>query len=126
MKFLLDTTNTTLIAGGVPEPVVKNRETGELSRDRDTGQTMFVVHVIALTPIPGEKPQIWSVKVPGEPAGIEANTVLRITGLMASDWENGDRHGISLRAASITPATTPAPAKQPVTAGAGSNGKAAA
>jgi len=50
--------------------------------------------------------------VTGEPKGITEGTEVRVTGLEAFAWSMGDRHGISFRAAAITPVPpVPAPAK---------------
>jgi hypothetical protein len=102
----------TLVAGGPAEPVVKNRDTGELATDRATGKTMFQVHLTVF--LRGEaKPQVWTVKVAGEPPVIEQGQPVNAAGLMGADWENNGRHGISFRAESIAPvgASKPAPPK---------------
>ena len=95
------------VAGGF-EPVLKDRRTGELKIDEATGQTIFAVHVMVFIP-EQPKPDVWTVRVVGEPKGVAQGQPVKIIGLVATDWEfqsdQGLRHGISLRAESIQPAT---------------------
>ena len=100
----------TFIAGGT-EVVLKDRRTGEVRIDDATGETLHVVHTMVF--IPGQaKPDVWSIRVVGEPKGVVQGQPVRVVDLMASDWEfqsdQGMRHGISGRAGSIGPATATA------------------
>jgi hypothetical protein len=112
-KMPIDPNRVTFVAGGPAEPVVKNRDTGELATDRVTKQTMFQLHLTVF--LAGEsKPEVWTVKVAGQPPAISQGERVMVTGLMGSDWENNGRHGVSFRAESIAPvgaSKAPAPPK---------------
>jgi hypothetical protein len=93
------TDGLTAITSGY-EPVVRDRSTGEVATDRETGKTMYRVHLTVV--LPGEvPPQVWSVRVIGEPKGLVAGQVVTMSGLVASEWEMEGRHGIGFRADSV-------------------------
>jgi len=77
--------------------------TGEVRIDRATGQQIWRVHLMVV--LPGEvRPQVWSVKVLGEPKGIQPGEAVRISDdLVASEWEIDGRHGIGFKASSVAP-----------------------
>ncbi|MEU8684232.1 hypothetical protein [Streptomyces sp. NPDC048611] len=100
-----------------PEPKIADFETKEVKKDRD-GNTIYSVAVTVRQE--GRRVSVIEIAVTGEPKGVVEGAEVRVTGLDAFAWAMGDRHGISFRAAAITPAPAP-------TAGApaaGSNGKA--
>jgi len=103
----------TFIAGGV-EVVLKDRRTGEVKIDEASGETMHSVHVLVFIP-DQPKPDVWTVRVIGEPKGVSQGQPVKIVDLVASDWEfqseQGLRHGISLRAAKVEALTVSAPSK---------------
>ncbi len=100
-RLPIRTEKLTIIAAGY-EPALKSRETGEIQTDRETGKPMNTVHLTVF--IPGEvKPQVWSVKVVGEPKGVVQGHPVQVAELFAADWENENRHGIRFWADSITP-----------------------
>jgi hypothetical protein len=102
-RIPVNTAPLTMMAGGPAEAVVKDRVTGELATDSKTKQTMYTVHLMVL--LPGDaRPQVWPVKVAGEPQALRPGQAVKVEGLTASDWENGGRHGTSFRADTITPA----------------------
>lgn len=102
-RIPVNTNELTLIAGGPAEPIIKDRTTGELARDRETGKTMFRLHLMVL--VPGDaRPQVWPVKVAGEPPAIKQGQAVQVTGLVAADWENAGRHGTTFQADTVTPA----------------------
>jgi hypothetical protein len=112
-RIPVNTAAITFIAGGPAEPVLKDRTTGQLATDRETGQTMYSLHLTVF--MPGDpRPQVWPVKVAGEVPSINQGQAVTVDGLVASDWENTDggrnRHGVSFRATSILPAGSKAPA----------------
>ncbi|WP_395294739.1 hypothetical protein ACF9IK_15175 [Kitasatospora hibisci] len=88
-----------------PEARVANRETGEVRKDRD-GQTVYTVGVAVRQD--GRRASIIEISVSGEPAGVVEGVQVHVTGLTAFSWAMGDRHGLSFRADSITPAPAPA------------------
>lgn len=112
----VDTNGVKFRAASDPAPVVKDRKTGELATDRQTGETMFSVDL--LVKAPESKAEVWTVKVAGRPEGVEDGMVVELLALVGQDWEVGDRHGISWRADAIVPATNsnsaPAPGPAPV------------
>ena len=108
MKCRVDVSGTKLRAAADPEPVLRSRDSGEVARDRVTGQTMY--HVAITASEPGETPEVWKVKVPGEPKGVVEGVALKVTGLRLNFWEMNGNSGVSLRAESIEPLTTPPPA----------------
>jgi hypothetical protein len=106
-RIPVNTNGITFIAGGPAEPVLKDRATGQLATDRETGKTMYSIHLTVLTP--GDpRPQVWPVKVAGEVPTINQGQAVIVEGLSASDWENTDggrtRHGVSFRAVAVSPA----------------------
>ena len=98
-----------------PEPKIANFETGEEKKDRD-GNTIYTVALMVRQE--GRRASIIEVAVTGEPKGVEEGMVVKATGLEAFSWAMGDRHGISFRAAAITPVPTP-PATGPAASGKG-------
>jgi hypothetical protein len=108
-RIPVNTNEITLMAGGPAEPVVKDRQTGELARDRETGQTMYTVHLLVMV-VGDARPQVWPVKVAGEPSGLSQGQPVTVVGLVASDWENNGRHGTSFRATAIRSAASAPPA----------------
>jgi hypothetical protein len=92
------------------EPVLDHR-TGEMSVDRESRQPFYRVHLMVISQ--DGKPEVWSVKLLGEPKGLSAGMPVSVVGLVAMDWEQGDRHGLAFRAESI------------VAVGAGAHGGAA-
>jgi hypothetical protein len=83
-----------------PEPKVANLDTGEVRKDRVSGQTMFVVGVVAMR---GRDSSVIQVNVPGEPGGLGVGTALRLVGLEAAPWDRDGRSGVSFRAVAVTP-----------------------
>jgi hypothetical protein len=91
----------------LPE-VKKDRETGAVRKDRE-GREVWQVGVM-VTELEGRRAAVISVSVPGEPVGLEAGAPVKVSGLVAQQWEMGGRRGISFRADSIAPAAPAAPA----------------
>ncbi|MBP2404007.1 hypothetical protein JO379_003476 [Streptomyces syringium] len=82
-------------------------ETKEVKTDRD-GNTIYTVAVMVRQD--GRRVSVIEISVTGEPKGVVEGAEVRVTGLEAFSWAMGDRHGISFRAAAITPAPAAAPA----------------
>jgi hypothetical protein len=103
----VDTTRLGVLRCAVaPEAKISNFETQEVKKDKE-GNTVYTVGVMVRQE--GRRVSVIEVAVTGEPRGVTEGTEVRITGLEAFAWSMGDRHGISYRAAAITP-TPPAPA----------------
>nr|WP_236071656.1 hypothetical protein [Streptomyces polyasparticus] len=96
-----------------PEPKLKDRETGEAARDRDSGKVLFNVSVALM--MQDAKPDALVVVVAED--GLQQDLMpgmpVEFPGLVARPWEavlgGRPQHGISLRAIAVT-AKTPAPA----------------
>ncbi len=89
-----------LRCAGVPEVKFSNSETQEVKKDRDGNP----VYSVAVTVRPdGRRISVIEIAVSGEPKGLEAGQVVKVTGLTAFMWSMGDRHGVSFRADAITP-----------------------
>ena len=99
-----------------PEAKISNFETREVKKDRD-GNTIYTVAVTVRQH--GRRVSVIEISVTGEPKGVVEGQAVKVTGLEAFSWSMGDRHGISFRAAAITPVpSTAAPASTPKAGGA--------
>ncbi|MER7926981.1 hypothetical protein ABTY96_28135 [Streptomyces sp. NPDC096057] len=88
-----------LRCAGVPEVKFSNSETQEVKKDRDGNP----VYSVAVTVRPdGRRISVIEIAVSGEPKGLEAGQIVKVTGLTAFMWSMGDRHGVSFRADAIT------------------------
>jgi hypothetical protein len=96
MRLPIDTQTVHFVAAGPAEAVI-DFET-KTQRVDATGQPLFNVHLFALGG--GSRDSI-TVKVGGEPKGLGDFTPVKVTALMASTWEVGDKHGVSFRAERI-------------------------
>lgn len=93
-----------------PEPKLTGFETKEVKKDKE-GNTIYTVAVTVRQE--GRRISVIEISVTGEPKGVVEGGEVRVTGLEAFSWAMGDRHGISFRAAAITPAPVAAPASVP-------------
>jgi hypothetical protein len=97
--------NTEAFAGFVcvalPEPRVANQETGEVRKDRASGQVLYSVGVCAIR---GRDSSVIQVSVAGEPRGLSVGAPVRLVELEASSWDIDGRSGVAWRAASVMPA----------------------
>ncbi|MGC0311957.1 hypothetical protein [Kitasatospora acidiphila] len=96
-----------------PEVRLANRETGEVKTNRE-GVPVYTVGVAVRQE--GRRASIIEISVTGEPVGVAEGVRVNVSGLVAFSWAMGDRHGMSFRADSITPAppaTPPVPASVP-------------
>ncbi|URN12686.1 hypothetical protein LUW77_16725 [Streptomyces radiopugnans] len=85
-----------------PEPKIADFEKQEVKKDRE-GNTIYTVGVMVRQE--GRRVSVIEVAVTGEPKGVTEGAEVRLTGLEAFAWAMGDRHGISFRAAAVTPVT---------------------
>ncbi len=93
MRLPIDTGAVRFVTAGAAEPVL-DFETRTHRVDVD-GVPLYNVHLFAVGS--GGRDSI-TVKVSGEPKGLGEFTPVRVTDLIASTWENGDRHGVSFKA----------------------------
>ncbi|MHB8435485.1 MAG: hypothetical protein ACYDC0_06350, partial [Acidimicrobiales bacterium] len=92
MRLPIDTQHLSFIAVGPPEAVI-DFDSKQPRTDTD-GKQVFAVGVVALG---NEGADVLSVKVAGEPKGITQGLPVKVTGLVATTWQMGDRHGVSFR-----------------------------
>jgi hypothetical protein len=93
----------TLITTGA-EQRVKDRATGELNKDPETGETLYRAWVAVLE-AGRVQPQVWGIGVVGDPGDMPLGQPVRVTNLWASPWEMPDKQnpgktvtGMSFRA----------------------------
>jgi hypothetical protein len=102
-------TNVQLLFGNV-EPIT-DRQTGMAKRDRDTGFPLFRVNLMRFTMDGDGRPEMLTVKVPGEPKALVPGQPVRIKELCVSTWSFEGRNGVSFTAEAITAAPLPAAPK---------------
>ncbi|MFF3253925.1 hypothetical protein ACFYWP_23640 [Actinacidiphila glaucinigra] len=101
----VDTSAATVMVAQAPQPKVRDRRTGEIATDAETGATMMTVDVMFAA---NGEVEILSVAVPepGISGDLVMGTPVALTGLVARPWENEfngqRRHGISFRAVAVT------------------------
>ncbi|MEV4334063.1 hypothetical protein AB0K02_26625 [Streptomyces sp. NPDC049597] len=92
-----------------PEPKVKNRETGEVAIDKQSGKVQFNVNVAVVV---DGRPDAVTVVVTED--GVQPDLVpgmpVALPGLVATPWENDFGHGISFKATAVMAAQVPAAA----------------
>jgi hypothetical protein len=125
-RIPVDLSGCLAICSELPTPRVRDRESGEVRKDRD-GRTQFSVGVCV---IQERDSDVVSVTVAGEPAGLVRGAPVIVRGLVAIPWEQRDdrsgqlRHGVAFRAESIVPADgSGAPAPGGGSGGAGAGGR---
>ena len=101
----VDTSTATVMVAQAPEPKIRDRRTGEIATDAETGATLMAVNVMFA--LNGDV-EILSVTVPetGVSGELTMGTPVALTGLIARPWENEfngqKRHGIAFRAVAVT------------------------
>jgi len=102
MKLRIDTSGTTFMAAGPPEPVL-DFETKRPTAD-ENGEPLFSLQLVVL--VDGSADVI-GVKVPGMPKGVDQGTAVTVKGLVAQPWSMGERSGLAFRATTIEAIATP-------------------
>ncbi|WP_326629546.1 MULTISPECIES: hypothetical protein [unclassified Streptomyces] len=101
----VDTSTAAVMVAQPPQPKVKDRRTGEIAMDAETGATLMTVDVMFAA---NGEAEVLSVAVPetGISGELIMGTPVALTGLVARPWENEfngtKRHGISFRAVAVT------------------------
>ncbi|MCC5032909.1 hypothetical protein DMH02_006605 [Streptomyces sp. WAC 00631] len=101
----VDTSAATVMVAQPPQPKIRDRRTGEIATDAETGATMMTVGVMFAA---NGDAEILTVAVPetGISGELQMGTPVALTGLIARPWENTfngqARHGISFRAVAVT------------------------
>ena len=125
----IDTAKLSLwLCASAPE-VRSDPTTGEIRKDRDSGQPLYLVGV--LVKVAGERrAYVLDVQVPGEPSGLVEGETVKVADLEAAPWERDGRSGVTYRATSIVPAPVPggakaepAPSAESATPAAGTSGR---
>lgn len=93
MRLPIDTQHLSFIAANPPEAVIDFDS--KLPRTDTDGRQVFAVGVVALG---NEGADVLTVKVAGQPKGITQGLPVKVSGLVATTWQMGDRHGVSFRA----------------------------
>ncbi|MDQ0940727.1 hypothetical protein [Streptomyces sp. V1I1] len=105
----VDTAAMTVMLIQAPEPKVKNRETGEIATDRQSGKTLYNVNVAVIV---DGRPDALTIVVAED--GIQPDLFpgvpVALPGLVARPWENDFGHGISYRATAVMAQQVPAAA----------------
>jgi hypothetical protein len=96
----VDTSAMTVMLIQAPEKKVKNRETGEVAVDKNSGRVLYNVNVAVIV---DGRPDAVTVVVAED--GIQTDLMpglpVELPGLMARPWENDFGHGISYRAIAV-------------------------
>ncbi|MFI5855713.1 hypothetical protein [Streptomyces parvulus] len=101
----VDTSAATVMVAKTPQPKVRDRRTGEIATDAETGAKLMTVDVMFAA---NDEVEILSVTVPetGISGDLTMGTPAALTGLIARPWENEfngqKRHGIAFRAVAVT------------------------
>lgn len=101
----VDTSAAIAIVAKTPQPKVKDRRTGEIAMDLESGAKLMTVDVMFAA---NEEVEILSITVPepGISGELAMGTPVALTGLVARPWENDfngqKRHGIAFRAVAVT------------------------
>ncbi len=98
MKLPIDTTGMTFLAAGPAEPVLDFES--KTAKADENGMPLFSLQVVALAEGGAE---VIGVKVAGEPKGIAQGATVKVTGLVATPWNMGERSGVAYRAMQIEP-----------------------
>ncbi|MEV0093378.1 hypothetical protein [Streptomyces sp. NPDC050738] len=101
----VDTSAAMVMVAQPPAPKVKDRRTGELAMDMETGAQLMTIDVLFV--LDGSS-EVLTITAP-QPAfngEMAIGTMVGLTGLVARPWENEfngqKRHGISFRAVAVT------------------------
>src|SRR3954453_17904927 len=101
----VDTQGAMALMAVLPEVKVKDRKTGEIAKDLDSGAEMMTLSVTFILNGEANILQL-SVPAPGIPEGLQLGMPVALTGLVARPWENTfngqARHGIAFRAVAVT------------------------
>ncbi|MFF8022741.1 hypothetical protein ACFZDJ_16735 [Streptomyces sp. NPDC007896] len=107
----VDTSSATAMVAQPPQPKVKDRRTGEIATDQESGLTLMTVDVLFVMNGNAEVITV-TVAEPDISGELVMGTPVALTGLVARPWENEfngqKRHGISFRAVAVTSLVTEA------------------
>ncbi len=99
IQLPIDASGLTFIDVIPPEPVL-DPQTNQQKADA-SGEPLYSIELVC---IGAEGDEIVSVTFPGiPPAGIRQGMLVKVTGLMVTDWAIGDRDGLAFRAVKVEP-----------------------
>ncbi|MFF3323479.1 hypothetical protein [Streptomyces sp. NPDC002889] len=95
------TTAASMMVAQPPQPKIKDRRTGEVATDAETGGPLMTVNVMFAA---NDSVELLPVTVPetGISGDLAMGTPVALTGLIARPWERDARHGIAFRAVAVT------------------------
>ena len=96
-----------LVCVMAPEAKLVDLDTGEVKKDRRSGQAVWTVGVCAMR---GRDSSVIQIAVVGEPAGLGVGMPVRVVDLEAVPWDRDGRSGIAWRATTILSAASAVPA----------------
>ncbi|MGB5112353.1 MAG: hypothetical protein WBO08_12385 [Mycobacterium sp.] len=102
MKLKIDTTGVSFVCTRAPEQRVAF-DTGQPRIDRETGQPLWQVQLMALDVSGAE---VIAVTVAGDP-GVSVAQPVQVDGLIASPWNQDGRSGVAYRAHAIRASGAP-------------------
>lgn len=102
MKLKIDTTGVSFVCTRAPEQRVAF-DTGQPRIDRETGQPLWQVQLMALDVSGAE---VIAVTVAGDP-GVTVAQPVQVDGLVASPWNQDGRSGVAYRADAIRASGAP-------------------
>jgi hypothetical protein len=102
MKLRIDTNGVSFVCTRAPEQRL-SFDTGQPRIDRDTGQPLWQVQLMALD---GSGAEVIAVTVAGEP-GVTVAQPVQVAGLVALPWNQDGRGGVAFRADSVRAAGAP-------------------
>ncbi|MER6315055.1 hypothetical protein ABT237_14945 [Streptomyces sp. NPDC001581] len=101
----VDTTGATVMVAQPPQLKLRDKKTGQVAVDNETGNNLVTVDVLFVMNGNAEVVSI-TVAEPGVSGELALGTPVALTGLVARPWENEfngqKRHGISFRAVAVT------------------------
>ncbi|MDF6043443.1 hypothetical protein LRD69_15140 [Streptomyces sp. JH14] len=100
----VDTSAASVMVAQSPQPKIKDRRTGEVATDTETGGTLMTVSVMFAA---NDTVELLPVTVPetGISGDLAMGTPVALTGLIARPWERDGRHGVAFRAVAVTSLT---------------------
>ncbi|WP_079406131.1 SCO3933 family regulatory protein [Streptomyces sp. 3211] len=101
----VDTSGATVMVAQPPQLKMRDKKTGQIALDPDTGNSLMTVDVLFVMSGNAEVISV-TVAEPDVSGELTMGTPVALTGLVARPWENEfngqKRHGISFRAVAVT------------------------
>ncbi|MFD4922038.1 hypothetical protein ACFWNE_12070 [Streptomyces goshikiensis] len=101
----VDTTGATLMVAQPPQLKMRDKKTGQVAVDTESGNSLMTVDVLFVMNGNAEVVSV-TVAEPDISGDLTTGTPVALTGLVARPWENEfngqKRHGLSFRAVAVT------------------------